>query len=365
MVTTANFKADSTVPMDEFVSIQRPAADPPPPARFTLALTNGDRLPGEFSAVAGEKLIWTSPTLGKVPIPFSRLAAIGKGDGVILPDEPPKQDVVTLANGDTAAGVFTGYADGNVTIQTDAGATSIPLANVSRIAFASTGAPAADTARAFRIHLLDGSTITVRDASIDGEQLKLTLPGKNAGAVSIALASVLGIEQINGPVSWLSSHVPTENIQTPYLGEASHWPARFDLAVDGSPLSFDGKIFDRGIGVHAYSRLTFAVDPQWATFRTQYCIESHRDDPARYADVTVRLKVDGKVVHEQQHVRAGELYPVVSISLKGASTLTLECDYGTSGDTQARLNWIQPALLRPQPPIMPPIMPPITPATAP
>ena len=104
-----------------------------------------------------------------------------------------------------------------------------------------------------------------------------------------------------------------------------------------------------GIGVHAYSKLTFALDPQWKSFRTQYAIASPRDQPRRFADVTVRVLLDGQVVHEQPHFREGVLSPVVMFDLKSAKTLTLECDYGNAGDTQAHLDWLQSALLRAAP----------------
>jgi hypothetical protein len=349
-----------TIPLDRFVSIQRAGSDDATAPKFTLILSNGDRLVGEPGSVTGEKLAWLSPSLGKVPVPFNRLVMIGRGDAVTAPAEAPKQDVVTLANGDTAAGVFSNCDGGNVNLQADSGPVSVPMANVTRITFASTGPAMVDSARAFRIHLADGTRITVPDVASKGDQLSITLPGKNAAVVSVPMADVLGIEQINGPVGWLSNRTPIENIQTPYLGGGLRWPAKFDSAVDGSPLSFDGKIYTHGIGVHAYSRLTFAIDPQWTTFRTQYAIESHRDNPARYADVTVRIKLDGKIVHEQLHVREGVLSPVVTVDLKGATTLTLECDYGDAGDTQAHLNWLEPALLREAP-----VAPTTAPATAP
>ena len=92
--------------------------------------------------------------------------------------------------------------------------------------------------------------------------------------------------------------------------------------------------------------MTFPIDAGWTAFRTQYAIDSRRDAPRLLADVTVRIKVDGKVVHEQQHVRAGVLSPVVRVDLIGGKALTLECDYGPAGDTQGHLNWLQPALLR-------------------
>jgi hypothetical protein len=349
VISSSETKTDRTIQLDQFVSIQRLATDQPATPRYTLLLSGGDHLAGEPAGVSGEKLTWSNAVLGKIPISFNRLVMIGKGDSATPPAEPPKQDIVTLANGDTAAGVFSGIDNAAVTLQADSGPTTLPLASVTRIAFAATG-PVKQTstraAPAFRIHLTDGSVLTVAEAVLQADQITLTLPGKNAPAISIPVANVLGIEQINGPVSWLSSHVPVENRQTPYLGGEQAWPARFDLAVDGLPLSFENQSFDRGIGVHAYSELTFDIDPQWMAFRTQYAIESHRDNPARFADVVVRIKLDGKVVHEQTHFKSGVLSPVVMINLKGSSKLTLECDFGDAGDTQARLNWLQPALLR-------------------
>jgi hypothetical protein len=338
--------AEHVIPFDQFVSAQRPLSDQPAAPKFTLLLAGGDRLVGQPGEVSGEKLIWISPSLGKVPASINRMVAIGRGDEVALPDEPPRQDVVTLVNGDSVAGVFTNFADNNVTIQTDAGPTPVPLPSIARIVFAATPSAVVSSDRAFRLRLNDGSIITAADATIDGDHLTLTLPGKNQSPIQLPLSDLHSIEQLNGPVSWLSCRAPTENVQTPYIGGAPQWPARFDSAVDGSPLQFDGRRFDHGIGVHAYSRLTFAVDPQWTTFRTQYAIDSRRENPSTLADVTVRIKVDGKLVHEQTHVRQGVLSPVITVDLKDAKLLTLECDYGDAGDTQARLNWLQPALLR-------------------
>ena len=327
-------------------------------------MRGGDRLAGQPGPVVSEKLTWESPLLGKIPVPFGKLLAINRGANSSFPDVQPKQDVVTLSNGDTVSGVFTDCAELNVTLQTDSGPTLVPLEGVKRILFAATGsaAPTSST-RAFRVRLVDSSILTVADVQTDDTKLKLTLQGKDAQVVGVPMSSVLAIEQLNGPVGWLSSMTPILNIQTPYLGGSSAWPARFDQSVDGSPLSFDDHIYEHGIGVHAYSRLTFAIDPQWKVFRTQYAIDSPRDQPRKYADVTVRIKFDDKVVHEEKHFREGILSPVIMLDLNGAKTLTLECDYGDAGDTQAHLDWLQPALLHDRP--VPPVAPATEPATQP
>ncbi len=346
-VASTQPSGDDIIPADRFVSAQRTSNDGPQVPKFTLVLVGGDRLVGEPTSVANEKLSWANPLLGKVSVPFGRLAAIVRGTGGPLPDEPPKQDVATLSNGDAVAGVFTDCVAGKLTIQGDAGPTVVPLENIARVLFAATPAAASDSvARAFRLRLNDGSVVTAEKAVTEADRLKITLPGKTTETVELPIADLLSIEQLNGPVRWLSSRVPSESLQIPYVGGAPVWTARFDSAVDGGPLQVDGHIFDRGIGVHAYSRLRFPIDPQWTAFRTQYAMDSRRDHPSKFADVTVRIKIDGKTVHEQMHVREGQISPVVRVDLKEAKSLELECDYGAAGDTQARLDWLQPALIR-------------------
>ena len=343
---------ERVVPLDTFVSAQRAAAGGASAAtpKFTLALAGGDHLVGEPVTVTGENLTWAEPLLGGVQVPFGRLVAMNSGASASTPDERPKQDVVTLANGDSVAGVFTGVADGKLAVQAaDGGPTAVPLGGVSRVAFASTGTPPADAGHAFRVRLVDGSAVTVVGVAVTGDGVSLTLAAPAGRVVPLPLVDVLSIEQLDGPVGWLSSRTPAESVQVPYLGGATPWPARFDAAVDGGPLAFNGQAFDHGIGVHAYSRLTFAIDPGWAAFRTRFAVDSRRDAPRLLADVTVRVKVDGRVALERRDVRAGVLSPVAVVDLTGAKTLTLECDYGPNGDTQAHLNWLEPALLRASP----------------
>jgi len=341
---------ERTVPLDEFVSAVRPAQSAATPANFTLLLSGGDRLAGAPGGVADEKLTWNSPVLGKLNIPLRRLVALGHGDNPVAPDVPPKQDIVTLANGDVVSGVLTDCSDQTVAIETDAGPVSVPLASVSKAVFAATAAGGAEAVgHGFRVRLADGSAVSAADVSISQNHLSLTLEGKPPQTVSLDLAQVVGVEQIDGPVCWLSSVPPLENVQVPYFGAApgaALWPARFDASVDGGQIQFNGRQFDHGIGVHAYSRLSFAIEPGWAGFRTQYAIDQRSDTPRPLADVTVRVRLDGKVVYEQPHVRAGELSRVVALELNGAKRLTLEADYGDAGDIQAHLDWIEPALLR-------------------
>jgi hypothetical protein len=336
----------STVSIDDFVSLQRISPQSSAAEKFTLILRGGDRLTGRPLKVLDEQLLWQSNSLGEISIPLTRLLALGRGGDASFPAESPKQDVVTLANGDTVAGVFTDCSDQKVSIQTDSGVSDVPLSSVNKILFASTGFSTSSAGHAFRIRLTDGSSATATEVTLAGNQLSFTIDAKPARKIQTPVDQVQEIEQLNGPISWLSSRTPVMNEQVPYFAGSQIWPARMDIAVDGSPLRFGSQSFDHGIGVHAYSHLTYAIDSGWKSFRTQYSIDSSEESPRPLADVTVRIKLDGKTVHEESHVRAGALSPVVWIDLNGAKTLELEADYGNAGDTQDHLNWIEPALVR-------------------
>ena len=332
--------------------------------KFVLALAGGEQFRGEPLKLEGETLQWSSPALGAVQVRLRQVtsftrAAAPSGATAAQPagqapaaDEPRTEDVITLANGDSLRGIVTNVSAEGVTVQAGGTDTPVPLDGIRSVQFASTAGAAAaaaaannqqQTGRAFRVRLDDGSVITaphLRTAATD--TLVLTLADRSTR--NVALDSVASIEQLNGPVSWLSSRTPAENVQTPLLDTPR--PARMDRTVTGRPIRFGERAYTRGIGVAPYSRITWAIDEKsrgdYQTFRTQYAI----DGAGQYADVTVRVKLDDKLVHERQKFTAGEISPVVLVPLGSAKTLTLEVDFGGNYGVQDRFNWIEPALVK-------------------
>jgi hypothetical protein len=360
-----------TIAYDDFLQLDRPVFARDPAGKFTLFLAGGDRIEGRPIGYRDEQVQWRSAAIGEIAVPLKRVRALVRLPNIAEElDQARTEDKVLLNNGDSVKGIVTNLDEAKLTIQTDS-ALDIPLDSVKCVYFAATGKSPAPSGRAFRVRLADGSIVTAGDVKVGGQNL-LMLMGEAAGSASrvpgpgerapepetlnpkpdsalrpIPLSIVTGIEQLNGPVSWLSSRPPDLVEQVPYLG-TKPWPTRMDETVGGRPISFAGRTYARGIGVHAYSRLDYALDGRYAAFRTQYAIA--QDEKRQYADVTVRIKVDGKTVHEQSDLRADVLSPVVLIDLpKAAKLLTLEVDYGAANDTQDRFNWIEPALLRHRP----------------
>ena len=346
-VTDPVSNSDRVVPMDEFLQVERQVAGAAEQGKFVLHLAGGDQLAGEPVSIAGEELVWNNPAAGQVRVPMSRVTAMTK-PGQQPPDRRTSEDVVTLSNGDAVRGIIAGIEGGKVSVQrTDSPEPlPVPVDSITRIQFAATAAApagAADT-RSFRVRLADGSTLPARAVTFANGQMSVD-PGDGKPR-PMDVTRVAAIEQVNGPAAWLSGRPPAQSVYVPFFGSSQEYPARVDAAVDGSrDLRFGAKSFRRAIGVHAYSKLTWPLDGKYAAFRTQYAV----DERLAHADMTVRVKLDDKVVHEKQHAGAGMLSPVITVDLAGAKSLTLEVDYGAGTDVQDRLVWLEPALLKSKP----------------
>lgn len=358
-VAGAGGNAERAVPMDEFLQLERPLPASAQQGKFVLQLAAGDQLAGEPVMLAGEDIVWANGAAGELRVPMSRVAALTRA-GQPPPDRRTSEDVVTLSNGDAVRGIIAGIEGGKVSVQQPDAAepTPVSLDSIARIAFAATAAPVAGAAaNSFRVRLADGSTLPARALSLADGKLSADLgDGKPR---PLDLARVAAIEQVNGPAAWLSGRPPSESSYVPFFGTGQEYPARMDASVDGSrDLRFGGKTFRRAIGVHSRSTLTWPLDGSHAAFRTQYAV----DERLSRADMTVRVRLGDRVVHEQKGVRAGTLSPVIVVDLAGAKSLTLDVDYGSGADVQDRLVWLEPALLKKTP--APDATPPSAPAPA-
>jgi hypothetical protein len=342
-VVPASGGGERTVAMGDFLDLTRSAPALQPSGRYILHLSGGDQLSGEPVALRGDSLVWKSPDVGEITIPGSRMVAI-TAPGKPAPAERQHEDVVRLVNGDTVRGIIAAMGGDKVTVQVTGGGNSeVPMSSIAAINFAAT--PGSSPAQhGFRVRFDDASSLVGTDAKLDGNNLVLTL-GKNAGR-KLPLTHITAIEQVNGPVSWLSSRLPAEAVYYRFIGGPQQPAAYMDRSWGGQRgIDFKGRIFAHGIAVHAFSRLTWPLDGQYEAFRTRYAIES---DAGGLADATVRVRLDDKIVYEKGHVRSGRLSPVVLLDLKGAKKLTLEVDGGTAY-AQDTLDWIEPALLKHKP----------------
>jgi hypothetical protein len=361
-VTLFGQTRETTIPLDRFLQLDRgSAAVAQVRGNWALYLASGDRLGGDPVAVANDALTWKSPAAGDLTLPLTQLRAIVKGS-----DPPPTldaanrtEDIVNLSNGDTLKGIVTALDAAKISVKQSGGdVLPVDLTAVKSIFFAAARTENL-TGPAFRVQLADGSVVTAPRLDLKSDKVTLKFGGDQGGR-PIDLNQVVLIEQLNGPVSWLSARTPASVVSESMLGLP--FPPRMDRAYNLrsnlDKIRFGNREYARGIGVHAYTRLTYALDGGQGGFkvlRTQYALP---DDAAK-GRVTVRILLDDKVVHETKNLGPGKLSPVLLIDLGSAKTLTLECHPGGDAasqdpttwniDTQARLNWIEPALLKEKP----------------
>lgn len=345
-------QAEITIPLDKLLQLDRGgAAIQQVRGTFTLYLTSGDRVGGEPVAIANDQLTWKSPAAGDLTIPVKDLRGIVRGQDAPQFDATRTEDVVLLSNGDNVKGIVTGLEAGKVNVKQASGdAIPVDLTSAKAIHFA---AAKGDNlvGRAFRVQLSDGSVVTAPKVEMKGTQFTLTLGEGNTRPVDAA--QVVLVEQLNGPVSWLSARVPAETVYQPMFDVS--FPPQMDRNYRGERIRFGGHDFARGIGMHAYCKITYALDGSFKAFRTQYALS----EDAYKGKVTVRILLDDKVVHEAKDFPPGKLSPVILLDLGSAKTLSLEAHPGGDPntddrtqwhiDTQARLNWIEPALLKEKP----------------
>ncbi len=309
--------------------------------KFSVVSRGGDVLGGEAISLNGDTLDWRSGRVGEVNFGIdSVMAIVRSGAAVGDLDQARTDDVVRLANGDSTHGIITQIGSGGVTIQAGDATPMLGWDSINAVLF-STGPANSRGAegRMFRVEIGGDESLTVPDVALAGDKLTVFLADKSSRQIDVG--SVAGIEQVNGPISWLTAHRPSENIYKPFLSE--NYPTRFDRTVaDGKPIREKYPAFHHGIGCHSYSKLVYDLAGGWGAFRTQFAIDS--DSPL--ADVTVRIYLDDKVAFEQKNVKAGRVYPVMTIPLAGAKRLALEVDYGENYATEDRFVWLDPALIR-------------------
>lgn len=348
-VTDASGAPPKAVAWSDLLELDQAASASAPPARqpFNLYLNGGDCVQGSPISITDDTLIWQQSLLGRISLSEDRINAIVR-DGQNIPalDQSRNADVLHLVNGDVLTGIVEKLDADGVGFR-PAGADSdvqIGLDKVAAILLADPDPTAGPTGQALRLRLIDGSSITVASALSDADRLHVGLGDKADHFID--LSALLSIEQLGGPVRWLTSLSPQEVIYHPYFTE--DFPPRFDHPVADSAISIRDKFpaFHHGIGVHSYTKLTYAVPPGFAAFRTQFAVDRIPGSDMTRADLTVRLLTDGQVTAEYKHVHFGSIAAPVTVDVSNAKMLSLEVDYGDNLNAQGRFVWLDPAFVR-------------------
>src|SRR5439155_2426063 len=97
------------------------------------------------------------------------------------------------------------------------------------------------------------------------------------------------IDVRQGKAVYLSDLKPTVYEHRPFLDV--RWPYEMDRSVAGNELRLGGSTYDKGIGLHSESRLSFTLNGQYRRFEALVGLDDRTGQGGR---VLVRVLVDGR-----------------------------------------------------------------------
>jgi hypothetical protein len=328
---------------------------PPLPAEDHLILANGDRIPVRSPRVVGERLHFVNPDVNdgkETSLPLGAVSVLWR----VAPDrtEDPErlrrqlatggraQDVVLLRNGDRLAGALNGLEGGRVSVEVEKRPVSVPLAQVAAVALSTELAESLRPKGVYGRLTLAGSggRLSVTSAAADGRTLTATTAF--GARLRVPLGRVIALDLYQGRAVYLSDLKQAHYAFFPYLDE--RWGVVADGNAAGHDLVLGGASYDKGLGLHSHSRLTYTLAGRYRRFEALVGLD---DRDGRRGSVRVRVLADGKPADlgpDRELTAGGPL--AVSVPVAGVRELTLVVEFGANGNVQDVVNWADARLVR-------------------
>jgi hypothetical protein len=346
-----NVTLDSRVVVgDAVLSVRQVGkALPARPVRTQLLLAGGDCIPVDKPLLIGERVHFHSPHLANgedASAPLSSVMVIWfAGTASESPErlrrrltaETRKRDVVLLRNGDVLAGVLTSLDERTIGVEVDQKPVTVAVSQTAAIALSSdlTEAPRPKGVYGRVILDSDGARLSLASAHCTdrGTFIATTLFG---ATLSVSPTDVAALDLFQGEAIYLSDLKPSRYEYIPYLND--RWGYARDGSAAGLDLLLAGSTYDKGVGLHSHSRLSYAVPPACRRFEALVGMD---DRAGRRGSARIRVLADGKSLDigaDRELTPAGAPLPV-RVNLAGVKELTLEVDFAKDGPVQGCVDW--------------------------
>ncbi len=191
--------------------------------------------------------------------------------------------------------------------------------------------------------------VTFRDSShLGGDNLTLS-DGKAALSLNKKIevkfdwANVQRVAIRSNRMAFLSDLPFAKEEQTPIV--TLPLPAQRDKSVSGSWLKVGLKPFDKGLGVHARSVLTFATDGKWDLFIAGIGLDEAANGKG---DCVFVVLADGESIFERRVQNRGgiDFAAEIKLPITGCRELTLIVEPGAGLDLADHANWCDARLIK-------------------
>ncbi|HKB03277.1 MAG TPA: NPCBM/NEW2 domain-containing protein [Gemmataceae bacterium] len=354
---TITLAGGKSVPGGDWYSARRAGiARPPWPREPHAELGNADQIVGTVASADGDavrlRVLFPDSPAQVLRIPLSALKAVwftyrrDAHDPEWLTAER-KRDVIQSRNGDLALGALVGM-DGAAKIlryQADGKDLQLDLSKVAAIGFNT------DLARVrrpkgpyYRLTLANGTRLSATGVAFDGASWSAQSLFKEV--IKIPADQVVAVDVEQGKAVWLSELKPSKYQYHPFDAEDHSWAA--DRCVSGQAMRLKTvageSTFDRGVGLHAGSTLTYALGGKFRRWEALAGLDARS---GVRGDAILVVRTDGK---ERELPAAGRLTAAggalaIELDVTGVKELTIDVRRGNGGGVQDHVNLAEARLV--------------------
>jgi len=343
----------------DLVSLRRADLQLPPyPATTQVIFANGDRLAADVLGIENDQIriraAFADPphhanATQELTAPLAAVAEIWfqpppeNEAARPKPGERRRRDVMYLTNGDARTGTVVGMKSHTQPLIFKEGSKETQVDPMRLVAVAMN----TDLARTLRprgpygrLVLANGGRLSLLSATASGESLTgKTLFGPE---VKVPIDQIISLDIRQGKAVYLSDLKPLRYEHTPFLGV--RWSYEADRSVAGRDMRLGGHAFDKGVGMHSESRLTYALAGGYRWFKATVGLD---DRTGQGGSVRVRVLVDGAEKDGNDNELTAATGPrTVRVDVAGAKELTLVVEFGSGGDVCDHVDWADARLVK-------------------
>jgi hypothetical protein len=206
---------------------------------------------------------------------------------------------------------------------------SVPRSKLFGIVLAQSAA--SDGPQRCVVEFHDGSRLGGETLALQDEKATLAFPAGASAAFSWTAVSRVTIR--SSRVTFLSDLKPLAEEQQPIV--TLPLPAQRDQSLSGKPLMLGTRTYDKGLGVHARSSLTFAAEKKWDVFAATIGLDA---DSGGKGDCVFVVLADGQPLLTRR-LKGNESPEDIHLPIAGREQVTLLVEPGEGLDLADHANW--------------------------
>jgi NPCBM/NEW2 domain len=335
--------------LDDLRRIELPAAgsQAQTTAKIIVALRGGGRIHANRVEVATEKcqIQWSGgeqlslpvdlvraiqfePTANSVDLEKAIATPSAELDRVFIKDDGGKLSSV--------AGLIDSLDAETLKLEVSGQVRQVPRSKLFGLALAQTAA--ADPPPHCLVTFTGGSTLGGESLSLSGGKATLGLSGGAKAEFAWSAASRVTVRSRR--VAFLSDLKPISEEQQPIV--TLPLPAQRDKSVSGKPLTLGGRVFEKGIGVHARSSLAFATEKKWDVLAATIGLDAAA---AGKGDCIFVVLVDGQPLF-MRRMKGNDTPEEIQVQITGREQVTLVVEPGERLDLADHADWCDVRFLK-------------------